>query len=245
MVARSVRCWPARNANRSRSSPGMSKRIELASLVSGTISATRSAWKCSAMLGVNLPLGVRIGAWQKLHHCEQVTEVLAVMPAAPTKDWPLVSRRFELPLGEHSGDRGAIFILELARIGRDASVNRRLKARIHFEQLRNESPVPIEPLSHPERAFLRPVAEANGPFGREFAVVGHFLHRLVREFAEEAVARLLQTLEQHVLPRRIKEVARDCLRKVTVGLLDQQAIAKIQDIAVKGELVAIARLAKE
>ena len=113
----SVRCWPALNAKRSRSSGGISKRIELASAVSGTISATRSAWKCSAIL----PGRVGVGARQELHHREQMAEMLAVVAAPAAEDRALVGGRLELRFGEHRRDRRAIFVLELARIGRDAA----------------------------------------------------------------------------------------------------------------------------
>src|SRR5258708_9821929 len=40
-------------------------------------------------------------------------------------------------------------------------------------------------------------------------------------------------------------MAGECLRKVAIWLLDQQAIAKIENIAVKGELVSITRFAQQ
>src|SRR6476646_11623380 len=123
MVARRVRCCPALNANSSRSSGGISKRIELASAVSGTISATFSAWKCTLIL----PGRVRVGARQELHHREQVTEMLAVVPAPAAEDGALVGGLLQLCIAQHRRDRRAIFLLELARIGRNAGIDGRLQ----------------------------------------------------------------------------------------------------------------------
>src|SRR5689334_6312758 len=105
MVARKVRCCPARNAKASRSSGGISKRIELASAVSGTIFATFSAWKWTLIL----PGRVGIGARQELHHGEQVTEMLAVVTAAPAEDRALVRGCCQLCFRKYYRDRGAIF----------------------------------------------------------------------------------------------------------------------------------------
>src|SRR4051812_38490041 len=120
MIARRVRCWPALNANSSRSSGGISNRIELASAVSGTISATRRAWKWTLIL----PSRVWVGARKELHDREQVAEMLAVVAAPPADDRPLIGGSFELCLAEHGRDRRAVFILELTRICRDACINR-------------------------------------------------------------------------------------------------------------------------
>ena len=60
----------------------------------------------------------------------------------------------------------------------------------------------------------------------EVAMVGDFLHRLVRELAQELVARLSQPLQKHVLPGRVEQVPGDRLGEVAVGLLDQQAVAE-------------------
>src|SRR6185437_5788053 len=68
----------------------------------------------------NLPLRVRIGARQELHDGEQMPEMLAVMAAPAAEDRPLLGWCLELRLGEHGRDCRAIFVLEVARIGRDA-----------------------------------------------------------------------------------------------------------------------------
>src|SRR6185369_2628729 len=180
MVARKVRCCPALNANSPRSSGGISKRIELASLVSGTISATFSAWKWTLIL----PGRVRVGARQELHHREQMAEMLAVMATPPAEDRTLVGGGFEPGFGKHARNRGAIFVLERAWVGRDCRVDRGLQRVIDLEQLGHEAPIPVEPLRHPASALLGAVAEADRPLGRQLAVVGDFLHRLVRELAQ-------------------------------------------------------------
>src|SRR5215210_3427603 len=127
MVARKVKCWPALNAKASRSSGGTSNRIELASAVSGTISATFSGWKWTLIL----PGRVGVGARQELHHREQMAEMLAVMAAPAAEDWPLVGGGCEFCFAEHRCDRGAIIVLEAARIGRNAAVDRRLQHIVH------------------------------------------------------------------------------------------------------------------
>ena len=71
-------------------------------------------------------------------------------------------------------------------------------------------------------------------------MVGDFLDRLVRELAQELVARLRQPLKQHVLPGRVKQLPGDGLREVAIGLLDQQAILEVEHVAVERELVAVA-----
>ena len=147
--------------------------------------------------------------------------------------------------GEHGRDCRAIFVLEVARIGRDAAVDRRLQPLVDLEQLGDEAPVPVEPFGHAPRALLGPVAEPDRPLGRKFPVIGDFLHRLVRELDQEAVARLRQPLQQHVLPGRIEQVPRDRLGEVAVRLLDQQAIAEVEHVPVKRELIAITGFAEQ
>ena len=68
-----------------------------------------------------LPGRVGIGARQELHHREQMAEMLAVVAAPAAEDRALVGGRFELRFGKHRGDRRAIFVLELARVGRNAA----------------------------------------------------------------------------------------------------------------------------
>src|SRR5438874_13062296 len=188
MVARSVRCCPALKPKASRNSGGISKRIELASAVSGTTSATLSEWKWTLIL----PLGVGVGARQELHHREQMPEMLAVVAPPAAENRALVRGCFELRFGEDGGDRRPIFLLELARVGRDAGVDRRLQYLVDFEQLRHEAPAPVEPLGHAPRALLGPVAEADRPFGRELAMISDFLDRFMRELAQKLIARLGQ-----------------------------------------------------
>src|SRR5215212_7818158 len=111
MVARRVRCWPGLKLNRSRSSGGTTKRIELASAVSGTISATRSAWKCSAIYPLISPRRLGVSAGEELHHRENMAQMLAVMAASPADDRPVVRGNLELSLREDRRNRRAIFLL--------------------------------------------------------------------------------------------------------------------------------------
>ena len=81
-------------------------------------------------------------------------------------------------------------ILPRTHAGRARSPHRSPPERlVDLEQLGHEAPAPVEPVGHAPRAFLGAVAEADRPFGRELAVIGDFLHRLVRELAQELVAR--------------------------------------------------------
>src|SRR5688500_9381630 len=122
MSALSVRGCPARKANRSRSSGGISKRMELASLVSGTISATRSAWKCSAIL----PGRVGVGSRQESQHREDMAEMFAVMAAPATEAWPLLGRRADLGVRQPPPDGRAIFLFEAPRVGGNAALDQPL-----------------------------------------------------------------------------------------------------------------------
>src|SRR5205814_2516175 len=81
--------------------------------------------------------------------------------------------------------------------------------------------------------------------GRELAMISDFLDRFVRELAQKLIARLGQPLQQHVLPGRVKQVPRDGLSEVAVGLLDQQAVAEIEYVAVEREPVAVAGLIEQ
>ena len=76
-------------------------------------------------------------------------------------------------------------------------------------------------------------------------MVSDLLHGLVRELAEEFVARLLQPLKQHVLPGRVEQVPGDRLREIPVWLFDKQAIAEVENVAVKSELVAVPRFIQQ
>src|SRR5688572_23008962 len=115
MSARSVKCCPALKRNASCNSYGTSKRIDIASSVSGTTSATRSGWKCSAMSA--LPDGVGIGARQILHHRQQMPEMLAVMPSSSAEDRALIGRYIQLGFGQYRANRRAILAFEAARVG--------------------------------------------------------------------------------------------------------------------------------
>src|SRR5207245_10530651 len=114
-------------------------------------------------------------------------------------------------------DRRAIFVLEHARVGGNADVDRRLEALVYLEQLGNKAPVPVEALRHPPRALLGAVTEADRPVGRELAMISDFLGGLVRKLPKELIARLRQPLEQHVLPGCVEQVPRYRLSEVAVG----------------------------
>jgi hypothetical protein len=45
-----------------------------------------------------------------------------------------------------------------------------------------------------------------------------------------------------VLPRGEQQVPRDGPRKIAIRLLDQQAVAKVEHVAVEGERIAVAAL---
>ena len=171
--------------------------------------------------------------------------MLAVVTTAATKDLPLVGRRFKLCFGKDGTDRCSIFLLKAARIWSNAFIDGSFKALVDLEQLGNEAPVPVEPFGHPAPAFLGSIAKADRPFGRKLAMIGDFLHCLVREFAKEAIARLLEPMEKHVLPGGIEQVPRDRLGKVAVRLLDKEAVPEVENVAVKGELIAVTRFAKQ
>src|SRR5690349_10473681 len=111
--------------------------------------------------------------------------MLAMVSAPAAEDRTLLSGGFELGFGKHRSDRRSIFVLKFAWIRPNPAVDRRLLNIVHLEQLGDEPPVPVEPFGHPARAFFGAVAEPHSPFGREVAVIGDFLHRLVSEFGEE------------------------------------------------------------
>src|SRR3954449_3779480 len=81
------------------------------------------------------PGRVGIGARQELHRREQMPEMLAVVATPTAHDRALLGGRIELAFGEHGGERGAIFLLERARVESDAGVDRRLQCLVDFEQL--------------------------------------------------------------------------------------------------------------
>src|SRR5829696_7427978 len=110
MSARRVKCCPALKRKDSSKSAGISKRIDMASSVSGTTSATRSGKKCSAMS--TLPDGVGVRTRQELHHRQHMAQMLAVMAAPAAEDRPLVGRHPQLGRGQHVTDRRAILSLE-------------------------------------------------------------------------------------------------------------------------------------
>src|SRR5436190_3076517 len=135
-----------------------------------------------------------------------MAEMLAVMAAPAAEDRTLIRRCFELCIRQHRADGRAIFILELARIGGDAAVDGCSQSVVDLEQLGDEAPAPIESIGHAPRAFLGAVAEADRPFACELAMISNFLDCLVRELDEKSIARTRQSLKQHVLPGRVKEM---------------------------------------
>src|SRR5690242_12612619 len=48
-----------------------------------------------------------------------------------------------------------------------------------------------------------------------------------------------------MLPRRVEQVPRNRLREISVRLFDEEAVAKIEHVAVKGQLVAVSGFAKQ
>jgi hypothetical protein len=115
--------------------------------------------------------------------------MLAVVASPPAENGALVGRNGELSVSENCCDARTVFVLERARISRDAALDQGLDRLVDLEQLRHEAPVPVEPVGHALGAFLGAVAKTNRPFGGQFAVIGHFLDRLRRELAQELVAR--------------------------------------------------------
>ena len=136
----------------------------------------------------SLPLRVGVGARQELHHGEEVAEMLAVMAAAAAENRALVGGRLQPCFIQHLRNGRPIILLERAGIGRDAGVDRSLKAVVDLEQLRNEAPHPVESFGHPPRAFLGPVAKPDGPVSRQFAMIGDFLDALGRDRREPLVS---------------------------------------------------------
>jgi hypothetical protein len=84
-------------------------------------------------------------------------------------------------LGKYRSKRRSILLLELARVGRDALVDRRLECHVDLEQLGHEPPAPFESFGHAPPAFLSAVAKPDRPIGRELPMISDFLDRLVRE----------------------------------------------------------------
>ncbi len=74
--------------------------------------------------------------------------MLAVVPAAPAEDRPLVRWSLEMRVGKHRADRRAVFGLETLRIRRDAACNQSGEQIIDLEQLGDEAPAPVEPVAH-------------------------------------------------------------------------------------------------
>jgi len=76
-------------------------------------------------------------------------------------------------------------------------------------------------------------------------MVGDFLDRLRRIFAQEAVGRPGQPMQQHVLPGRKQQVPGNGLREIAVRLFDEHAIAKVEHVAMKGQTVAVPGLIQQ
>ena len=56
-----------------------------------------------------------------LHHRQQMAEMLAIMPAPPAENRPLVRRRIQLRFRQYASNLGSIFGLEFMQIGGDAA----------------------------------------------------------------------------------------------------------------------------
>ena len=74
-------------------------------------------------------------------------------------------------------------------------------------------------------------------------MIGDLLHRFLAYSRQPRLGRRGNLLHQQFLPVGEQELPRDRLREIAVGLFDQQAIAEIKRIAMKGERVGIAALA--
>ena len=168
--------------------------------------------------------------------------MLAVVAAAAAEDRPLLGGSLELRVGENRCQGRAKLFFEGTRVGRDLPGDQSFECLVDLEQLGDETPAPVEPVAHALRALLGAVAEPHRPFRGELAMIGDFLDRLGGELAQELVRRTRQPLQQHVLPGGIEQVPGDGLGEVAVGLLDQEAVAEIENVAVEGERVAVAAL---
>ena len=95
------------------------------------------------------------------------------------------------------------------------------------------------------------VEQPNGDFGQTiarqllFSTYQHLLYERLAESSDGFVRRALEMAEQHLLPGREQQLPRDRPAKIAIGLLDKQAISKIEHVAVKGKLVGIPRRAKQ
>ena len=140
--------------------------------------------------GAHLPGRVGVGARQELHDRQQMAEMLAVVAAPTAEDRALLGGRFQPRFGEDGCDRRTIFVLERRRIGRRCLPSISRLQRLSTSNSSPRAPAPVEPFGHPPGAFLAAVAEAHRPLGCKLAMIGDFLDRLMREFAQELVARL-------------------------------------------------------
>src|SRR3546814_19547433 len=77
-------------------------------------------------------------------------------------------------------------------------------------------------------------------FRSQLLVIGDFLHRLGGDGGDGFVVRGREALEQQLLPGREEELPRHRLGEIAVGLLDEQAVAVIENGAMEGETVAVA-----
>ena len=70
-------------------------------------------------------------------------------------------------------------------------------------------------------------------------MVGDFLDRLGGDFAQCLIARLRERRVEKMLECRDQQMARDGPGEIAIGLLDQQAIAVIEHVAVECERVGV------
>ena len=74
-------------------------------------------------------------------------------------------------------------------------------------------------------------------------MIGDFLHRLARDVGQRGIRRGGDLLQQQLLPVREQELARDGLREIAVGLLDQKTVLEIEHVAKEREFVRVTPLA--
>ena len=126
------------------------------------------------------------------------------------------------------------------RIRCDACCDHSLVHGICDEHFPDIGPQQVQRILHSAVAFIGPVAKADHRVCRALQMVGHLFARLFRDGGDLCIAAFHQGGQLRQVPCVKQELAHDRLTEIAVGLFDQQQIAEIPNVTVKGQPIRIA-----
>ena len=179
---------------------------------------------------------------------EQVPQVREVRAPTATRRRTGPLRDVDLRLGEHGVDHGVEARAQARRAHRHPLET--VHERFVPEELVDVGPHVGDGAQHPSPRLIGAAGESQSPLHGVVAVVLDLLHRLRGDRRQRLVGRCLQRRIELEVIDGCRQLARNGLREVSVGLLEEPCAAEVGLVTPVGEVVLgapveRARVAKE